>query len=173
MSERFIDQRSDARYLEDFRVGDRVETAAVTVSLDMIHAFAEAYDPQPMHLDEDAARLSVFGELVGSGWQTLALTMRLLVDARLLGTTPIIGAEFKDMRFRKPMRPGDTLRATAEVLAIRPSQSRPERGFLDLLVTTKNDRDDTLVTQRWSLVVPTRGAASAIDTPNPRQQGST
>ena len=114
-----------------------------------------------MHLDEAAARGTVFGELVGSGWQTLALTMRLLVDARLLGGTPIVGAEFKDMRFHAPMRPGDTLRACAEVLAVRPSRSRPERGFMDLKVTTTNAAGVTLVTQSWSLVVPSRAAAAS------------
>jgi len=147
------------RYLDDFRVGDRVETDAFTVTRDLIRSFAEQYDPQPMHLDEAAARGTVFGELVGSGWQTLAVTMRLLVDARLLGGTPIVGAEFRDMRFHAPMRPGDTLHASAEVMAIRPSKSRPDRGFMDVKVTTKNALGATLVTQSWSLVLPTRSAA--------------
>lgn len=144
------------RYLEDFKIGDVTETDAFTVTRDMILSFAEQYDPQPMHLDEAAARGTVFGELVGSGWQTLALTMRLLVDARLLGGTPIVGAEFKDMRFHAPMRPGDTLRASAEVMAIRPSRSRPDRGFMDLKVTTRNAAGAALVTQSWSLIVPCR-----------------
>lgn len=148
------------RYLEDFNVGDLTETAELTVTRDMILSFAEQYDPQPMHLDETAARGTVFGELVGSGWQTLAVTMRLLVDARILGGTPIVGAEFKDMRFHAPMRPGDTLRASAEVMEIRPSKSRPDRGFMDMKVTTRNSTGATLVTQSWSLVVPSRLAAS-------------
>lgn len=87
--------------------------------------------------------------------------MRLLVDARILGATPIVGAEFKDMRFHAPVRPGDTLRASAEVLAVRPSKSRPERGFLDLKVTTTNGVGATLVTQSWTLVVPSRSGASS------------
>lgn len=153
--------RSGARYLEDFLVGDRTESGTFTLSRDMIRSFAEVYDPQQMHLDEDAAQGTVFGELVASGWQTLAVTMRLLVDARLLGTTPIVGVEFKNMRFHAPVRPGDTLRASAEVLAVRPSKSRPERGFLDLEVTTKNDAGATLVTQSWTLLVPSRTGASS------------
>ena len=151
---------TEPRYLEDFKIGDRIETDAVTVTRDMIRAFAQQYDPQPMHLDEAAAQGTVFGELVGSGWQTLALTMRLLVDAQLLGGTPIVGAEFKDMRFHAPMRPGDRLRASAEVLAIRPSKSRPERGFMDLKVTTTNAAGEPLVTQSWRLVVPSRAAVA-------------
>lgn len=149
------------RYLEDFQVGDLIETDALTVTRDMIVSFARQYDPQPMHLDDDAARSTLFGELVGSGWQTLAVTMRLLVDARLLGGTPIVGAEFKDLRFHAPMRPGDALRASAEVMAIRPSRSRPDRGFMDLKVTTKNAAGAMLVTQTWSLVVPARASAAA------------
>lgn len=150
-----------AHYLEDFAVGDVTETKELTVTAEMVRSFAELYDPQPMHLDDEAARASVFGELVGSGWQTLAVTMRLLVDARLLGGTPIIGAEFKDTRFHGPMRPGDTLRAAAEVLAVRASKSRPDRGFMDLKVTTKTSAGATLVTQTWTLVVPSRAGLAA------------
>jgi len=148
------------RYLEDFKVGDVTQTGEFTMTRDMVLSFAEQYDPQPMHLDEASARDTLFGRLVGSGWQTLAVTMRLLVDARLLGGTPIVGAEFKDMRFHAPMCPGDTLRASAEVIAIRPSKSRPDRGFMDMKVTTKNSAGTTLVTQSWSLVVPSRSAVS-------------
>lgn len=153
------DTQADApRRLEDFKIGDVIETASVTVTREMIVAFAREYDPQPMHLDEAAARQTVFGELVGSGWQTLALTMRLLVDARLLGATPIVGAEFKEMRFHAPLRPGDALRVKAEVTGLRASRSRPERGFLDMIVTTRNASGAPLVTQHWSLVLPTRMA---------------
>ncbi|MGE4533358.1 MaoC family dehydratase [Halomonas sp.] len=143
-------------YLEDLKVGDITETKAFTVTRDMIISFAKQYDPQPMHLDEDAAHDTIFGELVGSGWQTLAVTMRMLVDARLLGSTPLVGAELKDIRFHAPMRPGDILRASAEIMDIRPSNSRPDRGLMDLRVTTKNSEGMTLVTQSWSLVVPCR-----------------
>lgn len=156
-------------YLEDFAVGDRIDSGECTVTLDMIRSFAELYDPQPMHLDEEAARGTIFGTLVGSGWQTLALTMRLLVDARLLGSTPIVGAEFKELRFHAPMRPGDSLRASAEVKAVRPSKSKPDRGFIDFEVTTRTGDGAPLVTQHWSLVLPARAAAAShnasTDTP--------
>ncbi|MCA0200183.1 MAG: MaoC family dehydratase [Proteobacteria bacterium] len=149
------------RYLEDFAVGDVTKTGDLTVTAEMVRNFAELYDPQPMHLDEDAARASVFGDLVGSGWQTLAVTMRLLVDARLLGGTPIVGAEFKETRFHAPMKPGDTLRVTAEVLAVRSSKSRPDRGFMDMKVTTRTREGTALVTQQWTLVLPTRAGLAA------------
>lgn len=143
-------------YLEDIAVGDRTQTGEIPVTRDMITTFAADYDPQPMHIDEVSARSTLFGELVGSGWQTLAITMRLLVDARLLGSTPIVGAEFRAIRFHAPVRPGDRLRATAEVLATRRSKSRPDRGFMDLSVRTENQCGHSLVTQTWTLVVPTR-----------------
>lgn len=155
------DRPLSPRYLEDFAVGDQIETGEIAITREMIRSFAELYDPQPMHLDEVAARDSVFGEMVGSGWQTLAVTMRLLVDARLLGSTPIVGAEFRDMRFHAPVRPGDTVRASAEVLAMRASKSRPQRGFMDFKVTTKTTAGVTLVTQSWRLVVPSRALLSS------------
>jgi acyl dehydratase len=149
-----------AKYLEDFVVGQHITTGQFNVTRDLVRSFAELYDPQPMHLDDEAAKSSMFGELIGSGWQTLAITMRLLVDAKLLGGTPIVGAEFKELRFHRPMKPGDTLSAVAEVLAVKPSRSRPERGFLDFLVTTSNQEGAGVLTQTWSLVVPTRPVVS-------------
>lgn len=152
--------RSKPLYLEDFTKGETFRSGSFTITPELVREFASFYDPQPMHLDEDAARASFFGELVGSGWQTLTVTMRLMVQARLLGTTPIIGAEFRDMRFLRPMRPGDTLTAVAEVTGTRPSRSKPERGFLDMVVETTNQRGEALIRQSWSLVVPTRAGAT-------------
>lgn len=150
------DDRMRPLYLEDFSVGDRVETRRFVITRKMIRGFAEVYDPQPMHLDEATARETVFGELVGSGWQTLAITMRLLVDAKLLGTTPIVGAEFRNIRFLIPVRPGDALRATAEVVGLRPSRSRPDRGFMELQVNTANESGAVVLMQNWTLLLPTR-----------------
>lgn len=154
------ERTGSAMYLEDFAVGRRIGTGKFNVTRDLIHSFAELYDPQPMHLDDEAAKASIFGELTGSGWQTLAITMRLMVDAKLLGGAPIVGAEFKETRFHRPVKPGDTLSAEAEVLAVKPSRSRPDRGFLDLRVTTSNQDGTQVLTQHWSLVVPTRHAVS-------------
>jgi acyl dehydratase len=148
-----------ARHLEDFATGDRIRTGSVHITEAMSREFAAMYDPQPIHLDAEAARGSMFGGLVSSGWQTLALTMRLIADARPLGTTPLIGIEIKNLRFLHPVRPGDTLTVEAEVLGTRRSESRPERGFLDLAVTTRNQDGRPVVTQRWTLLVPTRDGA--------------
>ncbi|CAN7398621.1 MaoC family dehydratase [Bosea sp. LjRoot237] len=150
--------RRHPQYLDDFKAGDRISSGSFEVTAELIRSFAELYDPQPMHIDEEAAHQTIFGELVGSGWQTLAITMRLLVDAKLLGGNPIIGAEFANLRFHRPMRPGDSLKAIAEVLQTRPSRSRNDRGFMDLQVTTTNQHDETVLTQAWTLIVPTRTA---------------
>src|SRR5262249_19251821 len=146
-----------ARHLEDFAAGDRIRTGAVQITEAMSRAFAAMYDPQPIHLDAEAARGSMFGGLVASGWQTLALTMRLIPDAKPLGATPMIGIEIKNLRFLHPVRPGDTLSVEAEVLGSRRSESRPERGFLDIAVTTRNQDGRPVVTQQWTMLVPTRG----------------
>src|SRR5262244_2305467 len=108
-----------ARHLEDFAAGDRIRTDSVHITEAMSRAFAAMYDPQPIHLDAEAARQSMFGGLVTSGWQTLALTMRLIADAKPLGTTPMIGIEVQKLRFLHPVRPGDTLAVEAEVLGSR------------------------------------------------------
>jgi acyl dehydratase len=147
------------RYLEDLAAGDRVRTGSTSITEAMSREFAQMYDPQPIHLDAAAAGASMFGGLVTSGWQTLALTMRLIADARPLGGTPMIGIEVKNLRFLHPVRPGDTLTVEAEVLGTRRSESRPERGFLDLAVTTRNQDGRPVVTQRWTLLVPTRDGA--------------
>jgi hypothetical protein len=91
------------KFLEDFTPGQRIRTGTFIVRPELVRSFAELYDPQPMHLDPEAAKASMFGEVVGSGCQTLAITMRLLVDARLLGGTPIIGADFREI----PLPPTD------------------------------------------------------------------
>ena len=144
------------RYLEDFVIGDIIETSSTIITKGMIVAFAKDYDPQPMHLDDSAAKKTVFGELVGSGWQTLAMTMRLVVDAGLLGGTPIVGVEFKDTKFHAPLLPGSSIKAKAEIIGIQGSKSRPDIGFLDVRVTTFADETKMLITQNWRLVVPTK-----------------
>ncbi len=149
------------RYLEDFAVGDRFETGEYPLSREQILAFATQYDPQPMHLDEDAARRTIFGEFIGSGWQTLLITMELILKARILGSTPVAAAEFREVRFHAPSRPGDILQASLEVLAIRPSRSRPDRGLMDVKVSTRTTSGTMLITQQWSLVLPCRPSEAA------------
>lgn len=147
--------RDSPLFIDDFSVGDRCITGDVLVTRDMIVGFAEVYDPQPMHLNDDAARATIFGAFVGSGWQTLSLSMRLLIDAKLLGGTPIVAVGFKDIRFHAPVLPDTRLRVETEVLSVRRSNTRNDRGYLELRVTTTAS-GTVVITQHWTLVVPAR-----------------
>src|SRR5260370_42451304 len=108
------------------------------VEPDMIKAFAAEFDPQPFHLDQDAARASLFGGLVASGWHTAALTMRLLVGGELRIAGGLIGLGAEELRWPRPVRPGDVLRVESEVLSLRPSQSRADGGVVRGRSTTRN-----------------------------------
>lgn len=146
------------RYLEDLAVGERFVTGSATVTAEDILGFARCYDPQPMHLDATAAADTLFRGLVGSGWQALALTMRLMVLRRPFGATPIIGTGVDELRFRSALRPGDVLGVEAEVLACRHAR-RPGRGYVTLAVTTTRQPErEVVVSQVWTLLLPTRPA---------------
>ena len=146
-------ERQQPNAFDTLRPGQTFTTANLTVTLDAMKAFAAQFDPQPMHLDEDAARASFFGELIGSGWHTAALTMKLVVEARLLGPTPLVGVSVDHMRFKHPLRPNDRIHAVIEVTNKRPSTS-PDRGYASLKVTTMTDNDTVLMTQQWTILVP-------------------
>lgn len=118
------------RYFEDFPEGYAVELGTWSPSADEIIAFARQYDPQPMHVDPEAARSSIYGGLIASGWQTVASFMRLLVDG-VIGDSASMGSPGVDnVRWLKPVRPGDTLHARFTVLESRPSNSRPDWGIV-------------------------------------------
>ena len=120
--------------------------------------FAADFDPQPFHLDEDAARDSFFGGLAASGWHTAALTMRLLVESELKPAGGIVGAGFDEFRWPRPVRPGDELHLESEVLEVRPSKSRPEQGLVKLRTTTLNQNGEAVQISVGNLVVPRRPA---------------
>lgn len=147
------------RFWDDVEVGERVRSAGFEFSPDSIFAFARQYDPQPMHLSEEAAAKSFFGELIASGWQTACVTFRLMVDARPLGSTPLVGLEIKEMKFERPVRPGDRVYAEGEVLERRASKTRPERGIVVMRVVTKNQKDQPVMSQLWVAILPTRQGA--------------
>jgi acyl dehydratase len=116
------------RYFEDFEPGQRVELGSHTVDEQEIVAFARQWDPQPFHVDPDAARDSVFGGLIASGWHTGAVWMRLYVDSLLGGSDSRGSPGVEELRWLAPVRPGDTLAGRLEVLETTPSASRPDRG---------------------------------------------
>jgi acyl dehydratase len=128
-------------YFEDLSVGQRFISGTYTVDADQIKAFARAWDPQPFHLDEESAAHTVFGGLVASGWHTVAITMRLLVTGELRPANGILGLGVEDLRWLKPVRPGDTLRVESEIVEVRPSMSRPDYGVVKIRHTTTNQDD--------------------------------
>ncbi len=137
---------SDLLYLDDLRVG-RLRSGTHTVTADEIQIFAYEFDPQPFHLNERAARDSVFGGLVASGWHTAALTMKLLVTGRPLIAGGMVGRGGELERLR-PTRPGDALRVESVVTAVTASSSKPDRGTVTFDVRTLNDKDEVVQAAR-------------------------
>jgi len=147
------------RYLEDFTVGQTFGSGRLRVDKEQIKAFAAEFDPQPFHLDENAARETIFGGLAASGWHTAALTMRLLVESEIAPAGGIVGAGFDEFRWPRPVRPGDELRIESEVLEVRASRSRPHQGLIKVRTTTLNQMDEAVQVQIANLIVPRRPSA--------------
>jgi len=144
-----------SRYLKDFIPGQIYKTARKRMELADIKRFAAEFDPQPFHLDDAAAKTSMFGALAASGWHTAAATMRLLVDSEFKAANGLIGAGFDELKWPKPVYPGDELRVEAEVLEVRATKSRPEMGFVKFRMMTLNQRDEPVQVGVCNLVVPT------------------
>jgi acyl dehydratase len=141
------------RYLEDFAVGQTFSSGRLRIDKERIFAFAAEFDPQPFHLDEAAARHSIFDGLCASGWHTLAVTMRLLLESELKPAGGIIGAGLDECRWPRPVRPDDELRVECQVLEVRPSKSRSEQGLIKLRTTTLNQDGEAVLVYVANLVV--------------------
>lgn len=144
------------RYLEDIEVGQTFRSGRIRIEAEHIKGFATQFDPQPFHLDEGTAVGSRFGGLIASGWHTAAITMRLLVDGDLNLAGGLVGAGFDELRWPRPVRPGDELRAESEVLEVRASRSRPEQGLVRVRITTLNQADEPVQVFVANLIVPRR-----------------
>jgi len=144
------------RYLEDFSPGQIFGSGRLRVERERIKSFAAEFDPQPFHLDEEAARNSLFGGLAASGWHTAALTMRLLVESDLKPAGGILGAGFDEFRWPRPVRPGDELHVESEVLEVRASKSRPGQGVIKVKTTTLNQNGEAVQISIGNLIVPRR-----------------
>jgi acyl dehydratase len=116
------------RYFEDFKIGDVTDIGPVSVSEEEIVEFASRYDPQPFHVDPEAAKSSPFGGLIASGWHTTALFMGMFVRSVLLDSASLGSPGVEEVRWTAPVRPGDTLTARTTVTDVRPSESNPNRG---------------------------------------------
>jgi acyl dehydratase len=146
------------RYLEDFQAGQTFGSGRVRIDAGRIKSFAAEFDPQPFHLDERAAADSIFRGLAASGWHTAAITMRLLVDSDLTPAGGIVGAGFDELRWPRPVRPGDELHVESEVLEIRASKSRPDQGLIKVRTTTLNQNNEPVQVSVAHLIVRRRPA---------------
>jgi putative MATE family efflux protein len=149
------------QYFEDYAVGQIYHSGPHRIDKAQIIAFAKQFDPQPYHLDEEAAKQSPFKGLAASGWHTAAITMRLLVDGEFKPAGGILGVGFDQLSWPRPVRPGDELRVTSEVLELRPSKSRPDRGLVRAQNTTFNQNDEPVQIFTANLIVPRRSPSAA------------
>ena len=136
------------RYFEDFAEGDVIEIGSKTVSRDEIVAFAREFDPQPFHVDDEAGASSPFGGLIASGWHTTAMWMRLYVDAILLDSASLGSPGVEELRWLRPVRPGDTLTGRARVLWTKPSETDPRRGTVFSESTFENQDGEVVMRLR-------------------------
>ena len=135
-------------YLDDLKPGQRFETGSVTVSEAEIIAFAKQFDPQYYHIDPEAAKKSAFGGLIASGFHTLSLSMRLFFDLDLWPEAVIASPGMDQVKWLKPLRPGDTIQAAAEVVEVKVSTSKPDRGVVILDHPCWNQNNETILTLR-------------------------
>lgn len=136
------------RYFEDFAPGDVIELGSRPITKDSIVAFAQEFDPQPFHTDEAAATRSIYGGLLASGWHTGSLAMRILYDGLLKDTVSLGSPGIDELRWLKPVRPGDTLSLTMTILETIPSRTKPDRGLVRSLMEMRNQHGEVVLTIR-------------------------
>jgi len=151
-------QECNVLYLEDLRIGDRFFTETHALDEQQIVAFARQYDPQPFHIDDNAAQATLFGGLAASGWHTAAITMRLLVTSQSQFAGGFIGAGV-ELEWPTPTRPGDILQVESEIVDVAPSRTRADRGMVTLSAQTRNQRGEIVQRMRARLVVLSRAGA--------------
>ncbi len=137
-------------------MGQTFGSGKLRINKDRARAFAAAFDPQPFHLSEAAARRSIFGVLTASGWYTASVTMRLLIESEFKPAGGVVGAGFDELRWPRPVHTGDELRVESEVLEVRPSKSRPEQGLIKVRTGTLNQDGEAMQILVANLIVPCR-----------------
>ncbi len=135
-------------YFVDFFVGDSSPLPARHVTEEEILTFARQFDPQPFHIDPEAARHSIYGGLIASGWHTCSMAMRMMCDSYLLDTASLGSPGVDEIRWLKPVRPGDTLRGERTTVEARASQSKPDRGLVTSEWRIYNQKDELVMTMR-------------------------
>ena len=148
-------------YWEDFKVGDTASIGERVVDRDEVIAFATAYDPQPFHIDEAAAEQSMFKGPIASGWHTVAMTMRMMCDAYLNRSASLGSPGVDNVRWLKPVRPGDTISGRRVVLETRASQSRPDMGVVKMRWEISNQKGELVMTMEGYGMFKRREAGGA------------
>ena len=149
------------RYFEDFAPGDRFVSPGKTLSEAEILDFALRYDPQPIHIDAEAAKRSPYGGLIASGFHTMAMAFRLAWDTGVLSACSLGSPGIDEVRWLKPVRPGDTLRTVVEIVDARPSASKPDRGVCRFRYDVFNQNDEQVMTMTAVQIVARRPQAAA------------
>ncbi len=139
-------------YWEDFKSGAVAEYGPRLVTRDEVVSFAAEFDPQPMHLDEEAARGTMLGGLAGSGWHTCCLTMRMIADGFILNSSSMGGPGIEEVKWLAPMRPDSKLTVRATVLETRASKSRPDMGLVKFVFETLDDKGTLVMSMTTSLM---------------------
>lgn len=154
---------ADRRHFEDLAVGETIDLGSTLVTKEMIISFAREYDPFPFHLDEAAAKKSLLGGLASSGWQTAALTLRLLGDGFLTRIAAAGGLGFSDLKWKKPVMKGDTIRASATIAELRRSRHHPQWGIVAIDLDVRNQHGQPVMTMRLANLVETRDPDAVAD----------
>lgn len=148
------------RHFEDLVVGEVISLGQTTVTKEMIFTFAREFDPLPFHIDEEAAKKSLLGGLASSGWQTGALSLRMLVDSFLSKIASAGGLGFQDLKWKNPVMAGDTIGGTVTVAALRRSGSHPQWGIVTLDFDIRNQTNKPVMTMQLSNLVECREVAA-------------
>ncbi|MFM9973954.1 MAG: MaoC family dehydratase [Beijerinckiaceae bacterium] len=150
-------------FLEDFLPGSATPYGSVTVEREPMLAFAQEFDAQPMHIDAQAAKASMAGELIASGWYTAALNMRMMADSFILDTASMGSPGVSELKWLKPVKAGDTLRGLRHVIDRRPSLTKPDRGFVNFRFDVLNQRDEVVLEQTNLIMIGRRGSERLAD----------
>jgi acyl dehydratase len=153
---------ANRRHYEDLAVGEVVTLGSVKVSREMIISFATEFDPFPFHLDEKAAKASLLGGLAASGWQTAALSLRLLVDAFLSKIASMGSFGFTDLKWKQPLMVDDSITGNATITSLRRSKSHRDRGILVIAFDIRNQRGEPVMSMNLTNLVEVRDPSAPI-----------
>ncbi len=148
------------RYFEDFQPGEVSEVGPYVVSREEIIAFAKQFDPQPFHLSDEGGRDSIFGGIIASGWHTASICHKLITEGVLSKSASLGSPGLDELRWLRPVRPGDSLSVRVEVLSVTPSRSKPDRGAIKFRFEVKNQQGETVMTEVANALFGRRPAAT-------------